>query len=108
MTKVTILVRDGKRLGFIASQHAGEDEVGEIVCHGVSALTLTALLAIHKLTGLSEDAMGAEQAEAYLSMRIPTGAVSETTETIFQTMEIGLFAIREEYGNYITIETQEV
>ncbi|MDD7363687.1 MAG: ribosomal-processing cysteine protease Prp [Peptoniphilus sp.] len=109
MTKITIFVRNQNILGFIADQHAGNgDDVGEIVCHGVSALTLTCVLSMEALAGLSEEEMSAEQSEAFLSIRIPEDAVSEKTDTIFRTMLVGLRAIEREYKSYINIETLEV
>lgn len=109
MTTVTLFVRRGKILGFSANNHAGEgDEVGEIVCHGVSALTLTCVLSMEDLLSIDEDTMAFEQSEAYVSIRLPEEIVSHETELLFRSMLVGLNAIEGAYENYIKIETQEV
>ena len=109
MTTVTLFVRRGKILGFSANNHAGEgDEVGEIVCHGVSALTLTCALSMEALLSIDEDTMSFEQSEAYVSIRLPEDVVSDETELLFRSMKVGLKAIEGAYENYIKIETQEV
>lgn len=109
MTEITIFVHNEAYVGFIANQHAGNgDATGEMVCHGVSALTLTCALSLSQISNISEEEMSAEQAEAFLSLRIPYDLVDETTEILFRSMIIGLKAIEREYGQYIKIETQEV
>ncbi|MDY3118551.1 MAG: ribosomal-processing cysteine protease Prp [Peptoniphilus sp.] len=109
MTRVILFVRRGKILGFLANNHAGQgDAIGEIVCHGVSALTLTCALSMETLLSMDEDTMHYEQAEAYISVRLPEEKVSRETELLFRSMVVGLEAIEGAYKNYITIETQEV
>ena len=109
MTEITIFVHNEAYVGFIANQHAGEgDPIGEMVCHGVSALTLTCAMSLSQIATISEEEMSAEQAEAYLSLRIPYDLVDETTEILFRSMIVGLRAIESEYDQYLKIETQEV
>ena len=109
MTTVTLFVRRGKILGFSANNHAGEgDEVGEIVCHGFSALTLTCALSMEDLLSIDEDTMAFEQSEAYVRIRLPEDIVSRETELLFRSMLVGLHGIEGAYENYIKIETQEV
>ena len=64
-----------------------------------------ALEALHKAY---EDTMSFEQSEAYVSIRLPEDVVSDETELLFRSMEVGLKAIEGAYENYIKIETQEV
>lgn len=109
MTEITITVRGDDILGFIASEHSGRgDATGEIVCNGVSALTLTCVLSLVELAKIPEEKMDLEQSEAYLSVRLSDESIDKTTDLIFQTMLVGLRAIEREYENYITIETLEV
>lgn len=109
MTEVTIFVHNKAYVGFTANLHAGEgDATGEMVCHGISALTLTCALSLNRIANISEEEMSAEQAEAFLSLRIPYHRVDETTDTLLRSMIIGLKAIEDEYDQYLKIETQEV
>lgn len=109
MTKIVLYFCDGKPIGFSARQHAGDgDEIGEIVCNGISALTLTCILSIGEIAKISEDDMHIEQSEAYLFFRLKDGVESETAVTLLRSMIVGLNAIAEKYENYMKIETQEV
>lgn len=109
MTKITIFKRGRDIAGFVANEHAGDgDEVGEIVCHGISALTLTCILSLESLAGISEEQMSVEQSDAFLSVRLGEHAVTEKSDLIFRSMLVGLEAIEDKYEQYIKIETQEV
>ena len=100
MIKVKIFFQpDGRISGFDVSGHSGTAAEGEdIVCAGVSSLTDTAFLGITEYLHreVSYDASGKLRMEL-------KGSPDEQTESILQTMLLGLSAIAEAYPKAVRI-----
>ena len=96
MIKVKIFFQpDGRISGFDVSGHSGED----IVCAGVSSLTDTAFLGI---TEYLHREVSYDAASGKLRMELK-GSPDEQTESILQTMLLGLSAIAEAYPKAVRI-----
>ncbi|CAM3823173.1 ribosomal-processing cysteine protease Prp [Mesobacillus zeae] len=113
MISVTIYrTQSGKIQSFMISGHAFYANRGkDIVCAGVSAVSVGAINAVHKVTGITPEF---EVGEAgYLSCSIPNDLpedVSDKVQILLEGMIVSLQTIEEEYGKHIkiTFKKQEV
>lgn len=110
MTNVTIFKNSGVIVGFVSKGHAdGEDELGSVVCNGISSLTLTSILSLREIASISESCMEIEQENGYLVLRLEKDIADEIkAQTILQFLEVGLKAIQENYKKYMNLKIQEV
>lgn len=101
------LVRNAQRaiIRFTVSGHAFYNEPGkDIVCAGVSAVTIGAVNAIEKLTGLVPDAISesgllkAETPQSNDPMR------NDQVQLLLEGMVAALESIVESYGKYVIIK----
>lgn len=101
MIKVKIFFQpDGRISGFDVFGHSGTAAEGEdIVCAGVSSLTDTAFLGI---TEYLHREVSYDAASGKLRMELK-GSPDEQTESILQTMLLGLSAIAEAYPKAVRI-----
>lgn len=101
MIKVKIFCQpDGRITGFDVSGHSGTAAAGEdIVCAGVSSLTDTAFLGI---TEYLHREVSYDAASGKLRMELKDSP-DEQTESILQTMLLGLSAIAETYPKAVRI-----
>ncbi|MBS3977090.1 MAG: ribosomal-processing cysteine protease Prp [Syntrophomonadaceae bacterium] len=98
---------EGRRSGFKAHGHSGFAPAGkDIVCAAVSVLAQTAVLGLCHYLGSKVDV---EVKDGFLNCRArpDTGKEIEQAEIIFQTMFLGVAAIKESYSKYVEI-TEEV
>jgi len=113
MIDITITrTESGKLQSFELSGHAlfayrGKD----IVCAGVSAVSIGAINAVHELTGVTPDLE--HRADGFLRCVIPedlSGDVYEKVQLILEAMAVSLRSIEETYGAHlkITFKKQEV
>ncbi|QJD81804.1 ribosomal-processing cysteine protease Prp [Cohnella herbarum] len=90
---------------FTVSGHAFYDDPGkDIVCAGVSAVTIGAVNAIEKLTGLEPRAVsesGWLQAEAPLSA---DPRRNDQVQLLLEGMVVALESIEESYGKHVKIK----
>ncbi|MBD2861009.1 ribosomal-processing cysteine protease Prp [Paenibacillus oceani] len=90
---------------FTVSGHAFYGKPGhDIVCAGVSAVTVGTVNAVEKLTGV---ALPNDMREGYLNVRIPQGTDVETTKQIqllLESMLAMLETIEDAYGKYIALQ----
>ncbi|PLR93727.1 ribosomal-processing cysteine protease Prp [Bacillus sp. T33-2] len=97
---------------FAISGHAFFDERGkDIVCAGVSAVSVGAINAVHELTGIAPDIEHDEN--GFLRCTVPEDLPKEVHEKIqllFEGMLVALQTIEEQYGTHIkiTYKKQEV
>ncbi|MDO5301323.1 MAG: ribosomal-processing cysteine protease Prp [Tissierellia bacterium] len=105
-----ILYRSGGYIrGFQASGHADSDSpTGDVVCNGVSALTQTAVLSAHQLVPIPEDQLKVGQRDGYLYLWILKGHEKPETQTILESMMVGLREIEKNYSKFLKISIQEV
>jgi len=106
MITVTIERGDsGRILRFSVSGHAGYDDPGkDIVCAGVSAVTVGAVNAVEKLTGLVPKA---EMRNGWLHAEAPSSADPELdrgAQLLLEGMVAQLETIADEYGKYVKIK----
>lgn len=104
MIKVKIFKEPTDRIvGFEVAGHSGTAERGQdIVCAGVSSLTQTALLGLEK--HLHRD-MDYSVASGKLKMQLKS-APDELTETLLQTMLLGLMEIAKLSPEAVQIQEQ--
>ncbi|QED48781.1 ribosomal-processing cysteine protease Prp [Cytobacillus dafuensis] len=97
---------------FTISGHAFFAERGnDIVCAGVSAVSVGAINAVHTLTGITPEIEQNE--DGFLRCVIPVNLPEETNEKIqllLEGMVVSLQTIEEQYGQHIkmTFKKQEV
>ncbi|MBW5447871.1 ribosomal-processing cysteine protease Prp [Cohnella sp. CFH 77786] len=96
---------DGRIRRFSVSGHAGYDVPGQdIVCAGVSAVTVGAVNAIEQLTGLVPKA---KMRGGWLTAEAPQGGDPELesrAQLLLEGMLVSLQTIADEYGKYVQIQ----
>lgn len=104
MIEVFLNLSDDRISSFSVKGHAGPVEAGEnIYCAGVSAITQTALLGLIK--HLSHELIY-EIEDGWISCELPPGldeTEKEKAEVILSTMEAGLLAMQEVYGEFLNV-----
>jgi uncharacterized protein len=106
MIAITI-VRNVERaiIRFTVSGHAYHSDPGkDIVCAGVSAVTIGAVNAIEKLTGLVPDTA---DKSGLLKVRVPTSndpVRNGQVQLLLEGMIVALESIVESYGKYVKIQ----
>ncbi|MFC5733700.1 ribosomal-processing cysteine protease Prp [Cytobacillus gottheilii] len=102
----------GKIQSFAISGHAFFAERGQdIVCAGVSAVSVGAINAVHELTGVTPDI--SHDPDGLLHCTLPddlSGDVLDKVQLLLQGMVVSLQSIEETYGQNIriTFKKQEV
>lgn len=97
--------KDGKIHDFEIKGHAGYADHGEdIVCAGVSAVTVGTVNAIEALTGI---VMNSRMKDGFLSGKLPLiedEATSAKVQLLLESMLVMLTGIADSYGKYIQID----
>lgn len=97
--------RDNDIAGFEVSGHAGYAESGQdIVCAGVSAVTVGTVNSIEALTGT---VMDAEMKNGFLNAKLPgyiAPDAAEQVQLLLLSMVVMLQSIEGSYGSYIKIK----
>jgi uncharacterized protein len=113
MIDITITRNSSETIqSFVISGHAFFAKRGsDIVCAGVSAVSIGAINAVHALTGITPVIEQSE--EGFLSCTIPDDlpeGTGENVQLLLEGMVVSLQTIEEEYGQYIkiTFKKQEV
>ncbi|WML40701.1 ribosomal-processing cysteine protease Prp [Neobacillus sp. OS1-2] len=113
MIGITITrTESGAIQSFEMSGHAlFADRGKDIVCAGVSAVSVGAINAVHELTGVTPDLE--HRADGFLSCVVPEELPEDThmkIQLILEAMVVSLRTIEEEYGKHIkiTFKKQEV
>ena len=95
-------------VGFIVKGHANYDEYGkDIVCAGVSAITVGGLNAVAKALNNDLTKFKVEMSEGYTSLNV-LDTEKQDVQTILETLEIQFKTIEETYSKFIKIIEQEV
>ncbi len=96
--------RRGRLTGFSVIGHAGSAPSGEdIVCAGISALTVTAVNAIETVAGARTTP---HTGAGFLSVRLPKGlpaAKRHSARIILRTVRQGLLDMAKSYPAYVRI-----
>lgn len=108
MIKVSIYEKNGRRVGFKCSGHAGSDEKGkDIVCASVSVLVINTINSIEKLT--SVEVYCKENEKKGLIEYMLKSEPDNVTDILFGSLVIGLTSICSEVEEkYISIKFEEV
>lgn len=100
-------MEDGNIRGFLVKGHANYAKRGEdIVCAGVSAITVGTVNSIEALAGVVLDT---KMRNGFLSADIPNlsdEAARSKVQLLMESMELMLKGIAESYGEYIQIQNQ--
>lgn len=103
--RITRVSAEGTIVGFEVKGHAGYAKRGEdIVCAGVSAVTVGTVNSIETLTGISMDT---SMKNGFLSGTLSSIEDSDTSakvQLLLESMVVMLNDIAESYGKYISIE----
>ncbi|WP_431087300.1 ribosomal-processing cysteine protease Prp [Paenibacillus sp. 8b26] len=101
-------LEDGSIQGFSIKGHANYAKSGEdIVCAGVSAVTVGTVNSIGTLTNVD---MESEMENGFLSAYLPPEIHHEANaqvQLLLESMVIMLTSIAESYGKYIQIENKQ-
>ena len=104
---VAIIVKKdagGRYCGFSSSGHAGYAEKGDdVVCAAISTLTLTAVLALEKLTALKPKVRQNEKAALLECNWTNEPTQVERSDLIIRMMLLGLGEIRKQYSKYLMV-----
>jgi len=97
--------KDDNIVGFKVSGHANYADNGkDIVCAGVSAITVGTVNSIEELTGT---VMKSKVKSGFLNAKLPTdlkAEVSEQVQLLLSSMVVMLKSIEDSYGTYIQIQ----
>lgn len=97
--------RDGSIDSFSVKGHANYAKHGEdIVCAGVSAVTVGVVNAIEALTGVIMDS---RMKDGFLSSGVPQlkdERTSEQVQLLLESMIVSLRSIEDSYGSYLQIQ----
>lgn len=106
MITVTIHQKNGKYVGFLSEGHAFySDSEYDVVCAGVSALTVNAVNSIEEFT---KDKFAVRQDDGLIEL-ILEGNTSKETTLLLDSMTLGLTEIQKQYGNeHIQVICKEV
>jgi len=92
---------------FTVQGHAGFDVSGrDIVCAGVSAVTVGAVNAVEALLSVE---LPSDMKDGWLDVRIPTQLPADVdikVQLILESMIVMLQTIQDSYGKYMTIQEQ--
>ncbi|MGL4821099.1 MAG: ribosomal-processing cysteine protease Prp [Bacilli bacterium] len=104
MITVDITRTDGRVSGFRITGHALYDEPGkDIVCAGVSAVSVGSINAIETLCGFEPNCT---VKNGFLTCSLPSGiepTQRERAELILESMIVSLRAIEEGYDDYMVV-----
>jgi uncharacterized protein len=108
MIKVTVYRNDDRTIhAFQVKGHAGYAASGQdIVCAGVSAVTVGTVNAIEALLAVE---LPSEMKDGWLSSRIPSdlpGDVHQQVQLLLESMVVMLQSIQDSYGKHIKLQTQ--
>lgn len=106
MIIVSILRREGSIIhGFEIKGHANYAKAGEdIVCAGVSAVTIGTVNSIEELTGI---VMISEMKDGFLNAALPdsvSSPASEQAQLLLSSLVVMLKSIEQSYDKYIKIK----
>lgn len=112
MTKITIhkTKTTKKIVGFIIDGHTGFAMSGEdIVCASLSLLATTVINSLNIVAEIDEQDIKFEvnEEKGYLSLNT-RNSINEKSDVIYNTFLVGIKLLLQDYGDYITLVTEEV
>jgi len=109
MISAVLYRRDGRYTGYKASGHSGYAEAGsDIVCAGVSALSITCVNAMERLLGI-ETSPRVDEDSGLLSFELPPLEEKQESgaQLLMGALGQGLSDLQESYPGYLTFEIKE-
>jgi uncharacterized protein YsxB (DUF464 family) len=101
--------REGRFCGFSSSGHAGFAETGyDIACAGISALTITAVMALEQLTALKPKIRQNAQKALLECIWANEASQVEKSDLIMKMMLLGLTEIQKQFPQHLNIQEVEV
>lgn len=95
---------DGPITSYDVQGHAQFADYGQdIVCAGVSAITIGTVNAVEKVTGI-ELVVRVDEGDLAVTVPEVSNPVSERVQIILESMIVMLQSIEEEYGDFVEIE----
>lgn len=109
----SVIVRtdhEGRFCGFTSSGHAGLAKRGkDIVCAGISALTITAAMALVQFTTLKPTIQNNNKEEVFLECSwVNEPSQVEKSDLIIKMMLLGLTEIEKQFPQHLSIQEVEV
>jgi uncharacterized protein YsxB (DUF464 family) len=105
MITATILKRDQQIYGFVISGHSGYDEAGkDIVCSAVSILAENTVNAIEAFTGDTVEKLDVDARNGIIDFRLRD--VSDESQTLLNTLVLGLNDISGSYASFVTVQVE--
>ncbi|MBS7262990.1 MAG: ribosomal-processing cysteine protease Prp [Eubacteriales bacterium] len=105
---ITVTIRSashGEICGFCVRGHAGYASKGQdIVCSAVSVLTINA---VNSLTELTSARIEQSVSDGEMQVKVVEGTDDPSVQLILKSMVLGLEAVAEEYGDYVSIEQRK-
>ncbi|HEX7064156.1 MAG TPA: ribosomal-processing cysteine protease Prp [Bacillales bacterium] len=110
MVTVEIEREQGKIVSFTLSGHADAGPHGhDLVCAGVSAVSIGTENAVEKLCGVQLNVEQAAKDGGFLRCGVPANLDKETdgkVQLLFEGMVVSIQAIVQEYGKYIQFKDE--
>jgi len=109
MISAVLYRKDGRYTGYRASGHSGYAEAGsDIICAGVSALSITCVNAMESLLGIRTSAETDEET-GMLSFDLPklTEDQEAGAQLLLGALGQGLSDLQETYPGYVRFEIKE-
>ena len=109
MISAILYRKNGRYTGYRASGHSGYAEAGsDIVCAGVSALSITCVNAMESLLGISVNPE-MEESSGMLSFELPDLEKSQEpgAQLLLGALGQGLSDLQESYPGYVKFEIKE-
>ncbi len=110
MTKIVLYrTADGLYTGFSVKGHSGYAEEGsDIVCAGISALTISCVNAMETVAGVLPEIKGGEDGFLEMHLPQPIGSISASrmhdAQVLLRALHQGLSSLADEYKKYIRLE----
>ena len=108
MIDVVLYRTDGKLLAFTVEGHAGyADRGSDIVCAAVSAITQTTILGLEEILDLTAN-IEIKEGKLSLILNERDPEKSMQAELLLETMVLGLYGIKTEHEEHLSIREEEV
>lgn len=110
MTVVTIYKTNNRIVGFIIDGHSGYAAEGEdIVCASISLLATTVINSLDIVAGINKKNIDfyIDEEQGYLSLDT-RDSFNEKSDIIYNTFLVGIQSIVDDYGDFVTLITEEV
>jgi hypothetical protein len=109
MIQSVLYREEGRYTGYSAAGHSGYAEAGsDIVCAGVSALSITCVNALESLLGVQVEPR-VDEVSGLLSFLLPRVAEEKESgvQLLMGALGVGMQSLSEAYPDYVTFDIQD-